>query len=86
MLLRQRELEPSEIGKCYRFIIDDYYVTQLIVLNYYPATNSLGRFIGYNIVEKDLGNIAQIINVIPPPIPSYVNFSPPPSTQSIVST
>jgi hypothetical protein len=57
-------------------------LTQLVALTYYPFVNTLGRFVGYRITEKALGNIAQIVNVIPPEAPSYLSFNPPRSTQS----
>jgi hypothetical protein len=82
--LRTRNLLASEVGKCFRTYIDDFFLDGLVVLNLYD--NGLTTNKGYDIYSYSYGSLASTIKVVPVAVPSYLTFTPSTYTSSVISS
>lgn len=79
MVLRNRELLTYEKTDCYKIAIDDFYPNSLVILNLYTVGTT------EHIYEFTYGSLASIVKIVPPPIPSYINYTIPASTTAFSS-
>lgn len=82
--LRTRNLLASEVAKCFRTYIDDFFVDGLIVLDLYDSGSTSSP--AYDIYSYSYGSLASTIKVVPSPVPPYLKFTPSTYTSSFISS